>query len=94
MTREEAKQTFTIHTNGSDKFIKVDKRTFDKFIDMIYDDFESRTCSNCRWLSFKSGTQPDGLGWEERDCEANDSFIWEEPLDKWGCSNFERLKDE
>jgi len=41
MTRDEAKQTFTIHTNGSDKFIKVDKRTFDKFIDMIYDDFES-----------------------------------------------------
>ena len=34
MTREEAKQTFTIHTNGSDKFIKVDKRTFDKFYEL------------------------------------------------------------
>ncbi len=41
MTRDEAKQAFVVHIkHGSDKFIKVDKRTFDKFIDMIYDDFE------------------------------------------------------
>jgi len=81
MTREEA----------------IDIETIDEAINninKIYDDIESRTCSNCRWLFFKSETQPDGLGWEERDCEANDSFIWKEPLDKWGCSNFERLEND
>ena len=101
MTRDEAIERISNITirgaeinlsNYNAHFINV--HTARDFLRKIYDDIESRTCSNCRWLFFKSETQPDELGWEERDCEANDSFIWKEPLDKWGCSNFERLEND
>lgn len=42
MTKEKAKGIFTVHTNGQDSFIKIDKRQFDNFIDLIYDSFEER----------------------------------------------------
>ncbi len=42
MTREQAKTTFAIHTNRGDEYIKVDKRVFHKFVDRVYDDFETK----------------------------------------------------
>ena len=35
MTREQMKSHFVVHTNGQDEWIKVDKRTYDKAIDMF-----------------------------------------------------------
>ena len=40
MTREQAKSIFTIHTNGEDEYIKVDKRIFTNFVDRVYDNFD------------------------------------------------------
>ena len=38
MTRKQMKSLFTIHTNGQDEWIRVDKRTYEKAIDKFYDD--------------------------------------------------------
>ena len=35
MTREQMKSHFVVHTNGQDEWIKVDKRIYDKAIDMF-----------------------------------------------------------
>ena len=87
MTRDEAKQTFTVHTNDSDRFIRVDKRTFDKFIERIYDDSESRTCGNCKFCNF--------------DVENKQTFhkgyctqLLHPVHLNFGCIKFERLKDD
>ena len=37
MTRGQMKSHFIVHTNGQDEWIKVDKRTYDKAIDMFCD---------------------------------------------------------
>ena len=41
MTREQMKSLFTIHTNGQDEWIRVDKRIYKKAIDKIYDAHEA-----------------------------------------------------
>ena len=82
MTRDEAKQTFTVHTNGSDRFIKIDKRTFDKFIDMIYDDIESRTCSNCNFYQ------------KEVCCNSDSPLCTEFTSAEFGCIEFVRTKND
>ena len=41
MTREQMKSHFIVHTNGQDEWIKVDKRTYDKAIDMFCDAHEA-----------------------------------------------------
>ena len=41
MTREQLKSHFVVHTNGQDEWIKVDKRTYDKAIDMFCDAHET-----------------------------------------------------
>ena len=41
MTREQLKSHFVVHTNGQDEWIKVDKRTYDKAIDMFCDAHEA-----------------------------------------------------
>ena len=41
MTREQMKSLFTIHTNGQDEWIRVDKRIYKKAIDKIYDTHEA-----------------------------------------------------
>ena len=35
MTREQMKSHFVVHTNGQDEWIKVDKRIYEKAIDMF-----------------------------------------------------------
>jgi len=59
MTRDEAKNIFTIHKNRQDEFIRVDKRIYHKVIDIIYDGFE-KNCEACRFNG------PDnGESWQE-----------------------------
>ena len=41
MTREQIKSLFTIHTNGQDEWIRVDKRTYEKAIDKFCDAHEA-----------------------------------------------------
>ena len=41
MTRKQMKSHFIVHTNGQDEWIKVDKRTYDKAIDMFCDAHEA-----------------------------------------------------
>ena len=41
MTRKQMKSHFIVHTNGQDEWIKVDKRTYDKAIDMFCDTQEA-----------------------------------------------------
>ena len=41
MAREQMKSHFVVHTNGQDEWIKVDKRTYDKAIDMFCDAHEA-----------------------------------------------------
>ncbi len=41
MTREEAKTTFIVHSNGQDEWLRIDKRTYQNFIDKIYDAHEA-----------------------------------------------------
>ena len=68
MTREEAKTIFWTDKYGKSVFEKfcdisyqkiVSSRyigsEIDKFIDEIYDDFESRTCENCKLLNRDTG---------------------------------------
>ena len=55
---------------------------FDKFIDKIYDDFESRTCENCYWYSSEVCTND-----ESPLCA---DFVSED----YGCILFERKEDE
>ena len=42
MTREQMKAHFVVHTNGQDEWIKVDKRIYDKTIDMFYAAHEAK----------------------------------------------------
>ena len=37
MTKEEFKNIFSVHRNGVEKYIRVDKRTFDKAVDNLFD---------------------------------------------------------
>ena len=41
MIRKQIKSLFTIHTNGQDEWIKVDKRTYEKAIDKFCDAHEA-----------------------------------------------------
>ena len=41
MTRKEAKTTFIVHSNGQDEWLRIDKRTYQNFIDKIYDAHEA-----------------------------------------------------
>ena len=44
MTREEAKEFHIVSP--------FDRVRYEKFVDYIYDDFESRICGNCKWTNW------------------------------------------
>lgn len=67
INRNKAKSIFTIHSNNEDKYIKADKRQFDKLIDIIYDNFEEREiflstkdvlCNDCKYYLSDNGNFP------------------------------------
>ena len=41
MNKGELKSIFVVHTNGGDEWIRVPKKTYDRFIDQIYDAYEA-----------------------------------------------------
>ena len=67
MTREQMKSHFIVHTNGQDEWIKVDKRTYDKSIDMFCDAHEAeiKELRSTIKLSKFSGLLPKRPKWEE-----------------------------
>jgi len=76
MTREEAKDLFRIDI---DSYGKV-KSPISK-VDKIYDDFESRTCENCKY-------NLNGI-----ECNCNESVVeWldTDTFPDFGCNKFER----
>lgn len=82
MTRKQAKSIFTIHTNGEDEYVKVDKRIFTSFIDRVYDDFEAKDklkkCNNCKHKDGESGTLTHCSYFEEfMPTEIGKCDIWE-----------------
>ena len=99
MTREEAKREFWKKNGVFDKlfeycFDRVLKLPYkgsviDIFIDKIYDDFENRTCENCKY--YKE---------EESYCKNEENEVFEfdnykkmkVPDWKFGCNRFERKK--
>ena len=67
ITRQNAKSLFVVHSNNEDKYIKVGKKQFDKFIDIIYDGFEEREiflstkdvlCNDCIYYLSDNGNFP------------------------------------
>ena len=50
MTREQMKSLFTIHTNGQDEWVRVDKRTYEKAIDKFCDAHEAKLTKTCEIL--------------------------------------------
>ena len=97
MTRKKAKELFR---NDKDSYGKP-KAIMAK-IDKIYDDFMqeidgiykatniiSRTCSNCKYYSYKEGHQPDGMLWEIEDCAIYSNVV-PELIDREGCNRWEK----
>ena len=71
MTMQEAKEHYSI--SCSNQF------DFEKFIDEIYDDFESKTCENCK------------LGIIPRDSRYRECVYWKHIRVKThGCTEFKR----
>ena len=67
ITRNNAKSIFKTHSINEDKYIRVGKRQFDKFIDLIYDSFEKREiflstkdilCNDCKYYLSDNGNYP------------------------------------
>ena len=51
MNREEAKEYFRINYESPDGDYALDAEDTEYVIDKVYDDFESRTCVNCKYLN-------------------------------------------
>jgi len=81
MTREEAKGTdlkrLDIKYANGDREFQISSMKVYRLIDEIYDDFEHRTCENCKYYNICSVQ------------EAIDNSRYIRPLD-FGCNKFER----
>ena len=72
MTREEAKKSLYYK-------LQFDTLNINDFIDIIYDDFESRTCENCKRC-------------QDEVCVNSDSLLCADFVQPgFGCNKFERL---
>ncbi len=93
MTREKAKNIFTKHIHNEDTFVRIDIRTYQNFIDNIYDGFDNRTCENCKHCNEASGVQSDAIGWQTIECEYWDGnfSIVEVYDDGFGCNKWEQI---
>jgi len=86
MTREEAKNKFKLQTNGADEWYHIPRRTFHRFIDFIYDDFESRICKNCKY--YYKCSEVNGI------CRNNKMPLFEIRDENFGYNRFERINNE
>ena len=79
MTREEAKEKMYHHLFDDSITIEEAKDAFEMvIIDKIYDDFESRTCENCKYDNYANSR-----------CDLK-SYIPEFYLENFGCTNFKK----
>ncbi len=94
MDREEAQSIGSGMSSNLSTYTMLDNR-IKLLVDEIYDDFESRTCSNCKHSKIAYGIDAircyDPL-WCSRDvCNIHDSDrCWCTP--DFGCTEFERRK--
>lgn len=67
ITRAQSKNMFVFISDGESEYIKVDKRLYFKFIDMLYDGFEEREiflstkdvlCNDCKYYLSDNGNFP------------------------------------
>jgi len=80
MNREEAKQLIYDKRDDTDK---IHLLSLFSVIEDIYDDFESRTCESCKYISA-----------DKNKCNANNSaIVWLdiETFSDFGCNQFERI---
>ncbi len=91
MTREEAKNIVTEIANKNKTIVWLLDTDIFKIIDMIYDDFESRTCENCKY--FKKETDDFGFCEYTSKKETNSKNIFVVYKD-FGCDRFKRTKNE
>lgn len=91
LTREEAKrQEPYIFIEGASfrpDTIEYNRVEYERIINKIYDDFESRTCENCKYFAeWNDGNGRLGVG----DCIGNISISIESTVpDYFGCNEFE-----
>jgi hypothetical protein len=53
MTRDKMKSMFVVHTNGEDEWIKIPKRTYDKMIDKLDEQFKECKRKNQRIMELE-----------------------------------------
>jgi hypothetical protein len=63
MTREEIHALF-----NADGDIEI-ADALDYAIIKTQQEYENRSCENCKYFNLEIGTQSDGLGWEKVECE-------------------------
>ena len=92
MTREEA--LIGVELSSYDSIEVLNKRDVEEIVNMIYNDFESRVCKNCKYFN-----EDEGCTNELNTLKFKDMFgKWEEPLylenmKKFGCNRFERKEE-
>ena len=77
MTREEAKNT---------GWMQGSRKGLDNIIDAIYDDFESRTCSNCKHYHRRIKTGSEGFCNNSNNLECE--YIYNDL--EFGCNKWEQ----
>lgn len=77
MTREEAKKHYSIST--SNVF------DFDKFIDVVYNEIEGRTCENCKYIKSIGYPSIETCTSQYSDMCGNSVF----KINEFGCNKFE-----
>jgi len=104
MTRELAKEKVFLHEDmrvliqaREDMIPEIDmchilRKDVLKHVDKIYDDFESRTCENCKFY----GAEHERISHPNyRTCINTDSFTYmQEPHYEDGCNKFKRKEHE
>ena len=90
MTRQSSKKELLCRCGGAierDMTYFVSSVDAEAVIDQIYDDFESRTCENCKYRDTERPISH--VNW--RECNNRDNIMsYQETLYSWGCNDFER----
>ena len=102
MTKEEAMDYINISDRPEEfgSFPEMAKHTVSCFVRDIYDDFESRTCENCKhyqYLSKENGgtsrNMPYYMCLNENDIMPDADGGWLEPYKDFGCNQWESGND-
>ena len=64
------------------------------FVEEIYDDFENRTCKNCKWFNKKTYECENKENEQEIGNYDNIDYISMQVDENFGCNRFERKENE